>query len=90
MELLLVYLITVNAAGLVLMLADKRMVRKKSWRIPEAVLMGTAAAGGSIGVLTGMKLARHKTLHLKFSIGVPVLLALQTAVTVVLLCRYIK
>jgi len=82
MQCLWFYLLLINAAGLLLMLADKHKARKNAWRIPESSLMAIAAAGGSLGVLTGMYLFRHKTLHPKFSIGVPVLLALH----IVLLC----
>lgn len=79
MKYLTVYLLLINAAGLLLMLADKRKAWKNAWRIPEATLMGVAAAGGSLGTLAGMHLFRHKTRHPKFSIGVPVLLALHIA-----------
>ena len=73
------YLIIVNAAGFLLMLADKHKARKNLWRIPEKVLLGTALLGGGIGVLAGMYAARHKTKHIKFAIGIPLILALQTA-----------
>lgn len=46
-------------------------------RIPEKTLFLIAAAGGSVGVLLGMYAFRHKTRHLSFVIGVPVILALQ-------------
>ena len=59
------------------MLADKRKARRGAWRIPEATLIGTAALGGSIGVLAGMYLVRHKTRHLKFTLGVPFILIVQ-------------
>ena len=69
--------------------ADKKKAKKGAWRIPEATLMGVAAIGGSIGTLLGMRLFRHKTKHLKFSLGVPAILMLQLgiAVAVFLLTR---
>ena len=73
-ELLILYLIAVNAAAFALMHADKQRAIKKQWRIPEATLMGVAAIGGSLGALAGMYTFRPKTRHLKFTIGVPVLL----------------
>ena len=48
-------------------------------RTPEAVLMGLAVLGGSLGCLAGMYAVRHKTKHLKFTIGIPVILAVQVA-----------
>ena len=77
MKLFLLYLLLINAAAFALMLADKWKAKKNRWRIPEATLMGTAALGGSIGALAGMYLVRHKTQHLKFTLGIPVILAAQ-------------
>lgn len=61
------------------MLGDKRMAQKKLWRIPEATLMTVAAIGGSIGCLAGMYTFRHKTRHLKFTVGIPGILVIQAA-----------
>ena len=80
MKLLIIYLILMNATGLVLMLADKIKARKNLWRIPEKVLLGVALVGGSAGALVGMYAARHKTRHPVFTIGIPVILFLQVAV----------
>lgn len=74
---LIYYLLIINAAAFLLMLTDKHKARKNRWRIPEAVLMGSAFLGGSVGALMGMYACRHKTKHLKFTLGIPVILALQ-------------
>ena len=76
-QILLVYLLLINAAGFLLMLVDKIKAKRNLWRIPEATLIGVAAMGGSIGAIAGMNLFRHKTKHAKFYIGLPVILALQ-------------
>ena len=76
---LILYFFTINALGFLLMLVDKHKARKNRWRIPEATLMGIAALGGSIGSLIGMYTVRHKTKHLKFAIGIPLILILQLA-----------
>ena len=72
-----IYLFLINAAGFVLMLADKRKAIKGHWRISERTLLSCAILGGSIGCLAGMHLVRHKTRHLKFTVGIPVILAIQ-------------
>ena len=77
MRLLILYLLIMNAAGFISMLADKRKAKKKLWRIPEATLLIIAALGGSIGSLIGMYTFRHKTKHLKFTAGVPAILMAQ-------------
>lgn len=73
--LLPIYLLLVNALGFVLMLSDKHRAKKNLWRIPESTLLSVAALGGSLGTLIGMHAVRHKTRHLKFSLGIPLLLA---------------
>lgn len=84
MKLFVIYLLLVNALGLILMLADKHKARKNLWRIPEATLMTVAAIGGSIGCLLGMNAFRHKTKHLKFTIGIPVIIVCQILLAVLL------
>lgn len=83
MKFLLWYLITVNAFGLLLMLADKRRAQRGKWRIPEMTLFTVAALGGSVGSIAGMYLFRHKTRHRTFTAGMPLILAVQ------LLCAFL-
>lgn len=85
MKVLLYYLLIINAAGFLLMLVDKWRAKKNRWRIRESTLLIVAALGGSIGSLAGMYLFRHKTQHLKFTLGIPLILAAQCLVAVVLM-----
>lgn len=87
MNLFLVSLLIINAIGFFLMLSDKRRARKNLWRIPERTLLTMAALGGSLGCLAGMYAFRHKTRHPKFTIGIPAILLLQTALALYLLLR---
>ena len=64
------------------MLIDKRKAQKNLWRIPERTIMSVAVSGGSVGVLLGMYAFRHKTKHLKFTIGVPVILSVQILIAI--------
>ena len=77
MKYIFLYLILINAYGFLLMLVDKRKAIKQRRRIPERTLMGAAALGGSVGSIAGMYLFRHKTKHLKFILGLPLILGLQ-------------
>ncbi len=88
MKLIISYLLIINALGLVLMLVDKYKAKKNLWRIPEATLMGVAALGGSVGCLIGMYTVRHKTLHLKFTVGIPVILAFQVMAVIWIMAKY--
>ena len=80
---MLVYLLLINALGFALMLADKRKAQKKQWRIPESTLITAALLGGSLGTITAMRLFRHKTRHPKFSLGLPVIFAIQVILAVI-------
>ena len=73
MKYLVVYLCIINALSFLLMLIDKQKAKKKRWRIPERTLLGVSAIGGSFGGLLGMYLLRHKTLHKRFAIGIPLM-----------------
>ena len=81
-QLILLYLVLINAIGFVIMLADKRMAQKKLWRIPESTLFTAAAFGGSIGCIAGMYAFRHKTKHITFTLGMPAILIAQIAFAV--------
>lgn len=85
MEYFILYLLIINAIAFLLMLIDKQKARKKKWRIKEATLMGVAALGGSIGALAGMYTFRHKTLHKKFTLGIPAILVGQLALGALLI-----
>ena len=82
---LLVYLLIINAAGFILMLVDKVKAKKNLWRIPEATLFLVAAIGGSVGSILGMYTFRHKTKHIKFIVGMPLILAAQIVIAILIL-----
>ena len=88
MKIFPIYLLLINAAAFVLMLADKVKARNNLWRIPERVLMLSAALGGSIGTLAGMYLFRHKTRHPKFTLGIPALLIVQLILVFFIFARF--
>ena len=85
--LLLLYLLIINALGLLIMLADKEKAKKHLWRIPESTLLTVAALGGSIGCYAGMQLFHHKTRKPKFSVGIPVIFAVQLLIAAYFLQR---
>jgi len=87
MKYFLLYLLLINAAAFLLMLIDKQKARKNRWRIPERTLIGSALLGGSVGALLGMYTFRHKTRHLKFTLGIPAILVAQIALAVFLISK---
>jgi uncharacterized membrane protein YsdA (DUF1294 family) len=76
-EIIFIYLEIVNLVAFALMGIDKYKAKTQRWRIPEATLLLMAFLGGGIGSLAGMYLFHHKTRKPKFSVGVPVILAMQ-------------
>ena len=81
---ILVYLVIINVIAFFAYGIDKWKAQHDRWRIPESVLLGMAAIGGSVGAWLGMKVWRHKTQHNKFKYGVPAILLVQIAVVVAL------
>lgn len=77
MHLFLFYITLINLLGFTLMYIDKIRAINKKWRISENTLMLVSILGGSIGSYFGMKLFRHKTKHIKFSMGIPVIIIIQ-------------
>lgn len=71
--LILILFLTMNMIGFSLMNADKKRAIKHSWRIKEKTLWLVALCGGAIGAAAGMYLFHHKTKHLSFKIGFPLL-----------------
>ena len=65
------------------MYVDKRRAIKRKWRISEHTLILTSILGGSIGSLIGMYTFRHKTKHLKFKLGIPIILTIQVVLLII-------
>jgi len=84
-RILLCFLLAVNLLTFIAYGIDKRKARRKKWRIPESTLILLAIFGGSPAALLAMHLFHHKTLHNKFRYGIPLILLLQVALTVVIL-----
>ena len=85
---ILLYLALVNAVAFLLMLVDKIKAKKNLWRIKESTLILSAVLGGSIGALAGMYTFRHKTRHPKFTVGIPLILALQVAAVLYIIIKF--
>lgn len=87
-NILIIYFIIINAAAFIIFGIDKRRAVKNRWRIAESTLFLLALIGGSIGALAGMYVFHHKTKHIRFVTGIPLILILQIA-AVFLIMKYI-
>lgn len=77
MKYLYIYLAIVNLLAFFFMGFDKRRAINGERRIRESTLFLMAIIGGSVGAIAGMLGFRHKTKHAGFTLGLPVILAVQ-------------
>lgn len=77
MRVILSVILIINVLTFLLYGIDKWKAKRARWRIPEGVLLGMAAVGGSVGAWLGMRVWHHKTQHKKFRYGVPAILLAQ-------------
>ena len=87
MKLAVIYLVMINIAAFCMYGIDKSAAIKQKQRIPNRVLLLTAAFGGSLGALAGMYTFRHKTKKWYYTVTVPAMLIIQIAAAVWLLKR---
>lgn len=76
---LIYYLIFINIISFLSMFVDKKKAIKRKWRIKESTLFLLSFIGGSLGVLLGIYSFRHKTKHIKFTLGIPLILIVQVS-----------
>ena len=67
----------INLIGFALMYLDKKYAKEEKRRIKESTFFIVSILFGSLGTLAGMYRFRHKTLHKKFTIGIPLIIAFQ-------------
>ena len=77
LKMILIYMAVVSLIGFFIMGIDKLKAKKGAWRIPEKTLLLMAFLGGGVGVWLGMEVFRHKTKHLQFKYGVPLITILE-------------
>ena len=76
-NLFIFYLLIINILGFIFMYIDKEKAKKHKWRISENTLIILSLLGGSIGSFIGMNKFRHKTKHIKFKYGIPLIIIFQ-------------
>lgn len=82
-----VYAAVISLISVILTSVDKANAVRHKRRVPERTLMLFGFLGGAFAMYVTMKLIRHKTLHKKFMIGLP----LEFIFHIVLIyCLYIR
>ena len=79
---MIVYAVIVSIISVIVCFYDKKISKKNrvELRIPEKTLLIWSALGGSVAMLITMLLIRHKTKHVKFMVGIPVIIVIQGAI----------
>jgi uncharacterized membrane protein YsdA (DUF1294 family) len=80
------YIAVISLISIIVCIYDKKISKKNNvkLRIPEKSLFIWSAVGGSLAMYITMKIIRHKTKHVSFMVGIPVIFVLQVALIVAL------
>lgn len=83
---LFAYIAVVSLLSIIVCVYDKKISKRNDvkLRIPEKSLFIWSAVGGSLAMFITMKIIRHKTKHVSFMVGIPVIFILQVALIVAL------
>ena len=74
------YILIMSTIAIIVTLKDKIAAIRDRRRTPEKKLMLISALGGSAAMLLTMYLIRHKTRHIKFMLGIPLMFVLQAVI----------
>lgn len=80
------YILVISLCSIVVCIYDKKISKRNNvkLRIPEKSLFIWSALGGSVAMFLTMRLIRHKTKHVSFMVGIPVIIILQAAAIIAL------
>lgn len=77
---LLYYLAIISVISIIVCIYDKFAAKHNPrHRTREATLLLLSALGGSVAMLVTMLIIRHKTKHIKFMLGIPLIIIAQAA-----------
>lgn len=74
------YIIFINSISFLTIYIDKKKAINKKWRIKESTLIFLSVIGGSLGTYIGMYTFKHKIRHLKFNLGIPIIILFQLSI----------
>ncbi len=85
-SILAAYLIIISVISVIVCIYDKAISKtgRVSLRTPEAKLFSLSAMGGALAMFACMLIIRHKTKHLRFMLGIPLIILIQAAIIGVL------
>lgn len=86
LSILLAYIAIISLISIVVCIYDKKVSKKNrvELRTPEKTLLLLSALGGSVAMFITMLIIRHKTKHVKFMLGIPLIMIVQAGVVYLL------
>ena len=77
----IIYLCVISLISVIVCIYDKIAAKHNpKHRTREATLLLLSALGGSVAMFATMQLIRHKTKHVKFMLGIPLIIIVQLAI----------
>lgn len=83
-----VYFALISATASAVTLIDKSRAKRGGWRTPEKTLLLLGFFGGALSEYLTMKKIHHKTLHKKFMIGLPLMIAFHVILIAFLIYQF--
>ena len=86
LSIFLAYIAIISLISVIVCIYDKKISKKNrvELRTPEKTLMLLSALGGSIAMFITMQIIRHKTKHVKFMLGIPLIIIVQAVIVFLL------
>lgn len=84
LKILFAYLAVISLVSITVCIYDKIISKKNKvqLRISERALLILSALGGSVAMFVTMLIIRHKTKHVKFMLGIPLIIIAQIAIAI--------
>ena len=86
LSIFLAYIAIISLISIVVCIYDKKVSKKNrvELRTPEKTLLLLSALGGSVAMFVTMLIIRHKTKHVKFMLGIPLIMIIQAGLVYLL------
>lgn len=86
LSIFLAYIAVISLISIVICIYDKKISKKNrvELRTPEKTLLLLSALGGSVAMFITMLIVRHKTKHVKFMLGIPLIMIAQAGIVYLL------
>ncbi len=90
MKYFLYYIVIISVVSVIFCVYDKKAAKQNWQRISENNLLFCSIMGGAVAMYITMRIIRHKTKHNKFMLGLPIIILVQIAITLLLFVKFYK